>query len=82
MRELVLPIRSSIPTVRQAVQPASAGLLSGLLNRLAVWLEVRRERRQLLSMSDYMLHDIGISRADAEGEGTRRFWDLPDHRYY
>ena len=78
MRELVLPIRSSVPTVRGAVQPASTGLLTSLLGRIAVWLEVRRERRQLLAMSDHMLHDIGLSRADAEGEGTRRFWDVPD----
>jgi uncharacterized protein YjiS (DUF1127 family) len=81
MRELVVPIRASVPTVRDAARPASAGLLTSLLGRVAVWLEVRRERRQLLSMSDYMLHDIGLSRADAEGEGTRRFWDLPDLRH-
>jgi uncharacterized protein YjiS (DUF1127 family) len=28
-------------------------------------------------MSDAMLHDIGISRADAEGEAMRPFWDVP-----
>jgi uncharacterized protein YjiS (DUF1127 family) len=81
MRELVVPIRASVLTVRDAARPASAGLLTSLLGRVAVWLEVRRERRQLLSMSDYMLHDIGLSRADAEGEGTRRFWDVPDLRH-
>jgi uncharacterized protein YjiS (DUF1127 family) len=81
MRELALPIRSSVPTVRNRAQAAGTGLLTGLVGRIAVWLEVHRERRQLLSMSDYMLHDIGLSRADAEGEGTRRFWDVPDLRH-
>jgi uncharacterized protein YjiS (DUF1127 family) len=81
MRDYVLPIRSTVPTVRDAVPPASAGLLTSLVGRIAVWLEVRRERRQLLAMSDHMLHDIGLSRADAEGEGTRRFWDVPDLRH-
>jgi uncharacterized protein YjiS (DUF1127 family) len=81
MRDYVLPIRSSVPMVREVVPPASAGLLTSLISRIAVWLEVHRERRQLLAMSDHMLHDIGLSRADAEGEGTRRFWDVPDLRH-
>ncbi len=29
------------------------------------WLERRRQRRQLLQLSDEMLKDIGLSRADA-----------------
>lgn len=33
--------------------------------RLQQWGEIQDERRQLLSMSDRMLKDIGISRADA-----------------
>ena len=77
MRELVIPIRSPVATARSVAVPAGTGLLAGFLHRVAVWFEVRRERRQLLSMSDHMLHDIGISRADAEGEGARWFWDLP-----
>jgi uncharacterized protein YjiS (DUF1127 family) len=28
-------------------------------------------------LSDAMLRDIGLSRADAERESTRPFWDLP-----
>lgn len=41
-------------------------------------LETYRERRQLLALSDATLKDIGVSRADAEREASRRFWDLPD----
>lgn len=53
------------------------GIAARLLERVTSWLEVRRQRRQLLTMSDYMLHDIGISRSDALGEGSRPFWDMP-----
>ncbi len=40
--------------------------------------ETYRERRQLLALSDATLKDIGVSRADAEREASRSFWDLPD----
>jgi uncharacterized protein YjiS (DUF1127 family) len=39
---------------------------------------VALERRQLLEMSDEMLKDIGISRAQAEAEALRS--DLPSSR--
>jgi uncharacterized protein YjiS (DUF1127 family) len=39
---------------------------------------VAMERRQLLEMSDEMLKDIGISRAQAEAEALRS--DLPTSR--
>lgn len=38
------------------------------------WREIRRQRRALLSLSDSMLKDIGISRADAFHEGNKPFW--------
>jgi uncharacterized protein YjiS (DUF1127 family) len=78
MRDLVLTIRSPVDVARRPTTLARVSVLTRLLQRVALWMEVRRERRQLLAMSDYMLHDIGISRADAEGEGGRPFWDLPN----
>jgi uncharacterized protein YjiS (DUF1127 family) len=54
-----------------------ATVAAQLLNRALLWLEVRRQRRQLQGLSDAMLRDIGLSRADAERESTRPFWDLP-----
>ena len=38
------------------------------------WVARMRDRRQLASMSDSMLKDIGISRADAEHEVEKHFW--------
>lgn len=74
-------MRAFAPTTRLPVtaarRPADAAGLTRLLDRAASWLEVRRQRRHLLSMSDAMLRDIGLSRADAEREADRPFWDLP-----
>ena len=42
--------------------------------RLLQWHELARQRRALLALSDHMLKDIGISRAEAEREASRRFW--------
>lgn len=41
---------------------------------LESWFQRARQRRQLLSLSDRMLKDIGISRADAVAEGEKPFW--------
>jgi uncharacterized protein YjiS (DUF1127 family) len=72
---LPTPARSPATTTVAAARPG--GVVALLARRVALWLEVRRQRRQLLAMSDHMLHDLGLSRADAEGEATRPFWDLP-----
>lgn len=54
--------------------------LLAVLGWLAEALEVRRQRKALLGLSDPMLKDIGLSRADALRETGRRFWDLPGGR--
>jgi uncharacterized protein YjiS (DUF1127 family) len=45
------------------------------LAMLLYWHDVSRERRALLELDDRMLRDIGITRADAEQEAGRPFWD-------
>ena len=42
--------------------------------RLLHWRELARQRRALLALSDHMLKDIGITRAEAEREARRPFW--------
>ena len=44
---------------------------------LARWWRIRRERQQLLGLSDHMLRDIGLTRAEARQEASRPFWDVP-----
>ena len=41
---------------------------------LLAWCERARQRRDLLGLNDRELHDIGLSRADAVGEGDKPFW--------
>jgi uncharacterized protein YjiS (DUF1127 family) len=38
------------------------------------WRRRAQDRRELATMSDLMLQDIGITRADAEFLATKPFW--------
>ena len=49
----------------------------GLIGRIELALQVRRERRMLLGLGDCMLKDLGLDRGSAYAEGTRAFWDVP-----
>jgi uncharacterized protein YjiS (DUF1127 family) len=48
--------------------------LAGALDLALTWAERVRQRRQLQSLSEHMLHDIGLGRADVEAEVTKPFW--------
>lgn len=52
---------------------------TGLLARLNAHLALFRARRQLASLPDHMLNDIGLSRKEAEAEARRSIWDSPSH---
>jgi uncharacterized protein YjiS (DUF1127 family) len=38
------------------------------------WIDRARQRRQLAELSDHMLRDLGVSRADAWAEADKPFW--------
>jgi uncharacterized protein YjiS (DUF1127 family) len=42
--------------------------------RILAWHQRARERRHLETLSDHMLRDIGLTRADVLAEATKRFW--------
>jgi uncharacterized protein YjiS (DUF1127 family) len=44
------------------------------LSTLRQWHRRAKERRQLAGLSDLMLQDIGITRADAEFLANKPFW--------
>jgi uncharacterized protein YjiS (DUF1127 family) len=46
-----------------------------MLERLNQWFTLARERRALARLDERALHDIGLSRADAEEEARRPFWE-------
>ena len=54
------------------------GVLRVVVTTVLRWREVRRQRRALLTLSDELLKDIGISRADAMQEAGRPFWEDPE----
>ena len=39
-----------------------------------LWWERDRSRRVLATLGDHELHDIGVTRADAELESAKPFW--------
>ena len=51
-----------------------ARVLLKMLDAYLAWDEKRRQRLALLALSDEILKDIGISRAQAEAEGSKPFW--------
>jgi len=65
-----------------AASPARriAGGIVRLICLLDLALEVRRERRMLLSLDDRVLRDIGLSRCEAWAEAHRSLWDIPHDR--
>jgi uncharacterized protein YjiS (DUF1127 family) len=43
---------------------------------LLIWQERARQRRRLLTLNDYMLRDIGLTRADVLAESSKPFWRI------
>ncbi|MDX2485340.1 MAG: DUF1127 domain-containing protein [Pseudodonghicola sp.] len=58
------------PRRRTALRPA---LFSELGRLVAIW----RQRRALETLDNRALEDIGVSRAQADAEARRAFWDAP-----
>jgi uncharacterized protein YjiS (DUF1127 family) len=55
----------------------TAGLFPALSRAVEApidWIDRLRDRRQLAALSDDMLKDIGVSRADVEHEAEKHFW--------
>ena len=51
-----------------------APVLDRVIEAPIAWLERMRERRQLAGLSDDMLKDIGVTRADVEHVVEKPFW--------
>ncbi|SFG23479.1 protein of unknown function [Palleronia marisminoris] len=46
---------------------------------LLAWWGLYLQRRQLRTLDDRLLEDIGRSRAEADAEAGRPVWDAPSH---
>ena len=75
-----LPLRSSYATMAApragARTPGWSARLAHGIELLMIWHERARQRHQLRSLSDHMLRDIGLGRAEVEGEAAKPFWRL------
>lgn len=72
--------RGYIGIVQQArfqAQPRRESWLAVVWKQVRRWEQLARQRGQLARMSDEMLKDIGLSRADVMEESERHFWDDP-----
>jgi uncharacterized protein YjiS (DUF1127 family) len=58
----------------------AATLTSRLACAVVTAIQVRRERRHLLSLDERALKDMGFNRGQAACEASRRFWDVPADR--
>ncbi|BCR04885.1 hypothetical protein DESUT3_19540 [Desulfuromonas versatilis] len=50
-------------------------LVGKIVTKILFWREVAIQREALGSLSDELLKDIGITRAEAVREASRPFWD-------
>jgi uncharacterized protein YjiS (DUF1127 family) len=48
--------------------------------KVAVAIEVRAERRYLMTFNDAALKDMGLNKGQADNEASRPFWDIPVDR--
>lgn len=68
---------SSLRTPIRVLSAASTGrLAASAFDLVASWLQRSRERRQLQTLDDYALSDLGLSRDQVTREIEKRFWQL------
>jgi uncharacterized protein YjiS (DUF1127 family) len=66
--------RSGSYFVRPSRGKATVGFVTRLLDMVMTWGDRVRQRRHLAELDDRLLRDIGLSRAEVEGEVSRPFW--------
>ena len=67
-----LSAAQALPGAATSVIPPER--LHRLARILFLWHDRARQRRHLQSLSDHMLRDIGLSRADVRAEAGKPFW--------
>lgn len=64
---------STIIHTRGQAFAQDTGWLDSMFAAFRQWRAAGRSRRELAQLDDYQLHDIGLSRGDAQFEGARFF---------
>ena len=50
------------------------GAFASFRRNVGLWLQRVRQRRQLQELSDHLLDDVGLLRADIDKEAEKPFW--------
>jgi uncharacterized protein YjiS (DUF1127 family) len=74
MRTHAFPFPAAAPRAAASSARQVASLFQSVLDAILMWQDRERQRRALAGMSDHMLRDIGVSRADAVRESVKPFW--------
>lgn len=61
-------------SARDIPLPARIAWRGNIIKAILRWLDRGRQRRHMHRLSDHMLHDIGLSRADLEQDAATQFW--------
>jgi uncharacterized protein YjiS (DUF1127 family) len=69
-----IAFRRSLPSGLVELIRKTAGISLTIFTMVSAWSERVRQRRQLLSLPDHMLKDIGVSRFDVLKECEKPFW--------
>ena len=64
----------SILSHESMINHHGSGLLAQLNEKLHVWRDRRRQRRELAQWTDRDLHDVGLSWSDIVHEAEKPFW--------
>ena len=59
---------------RKPRREAVAAPIDRVVATLRQWRRRARARRELADLDDYLLHDIGLSRSQAQFESGKPFW--------
>ena len=70
------PLEASSRRLTTGLRAAVRHAFVRVVEALVAWHDRARERRSLMELSDQMLRDIGISRAQALGAAARASWRI------
>lgn len=69
-----LPVKTDAWSAARGVLDRIAGVATGAMSCVYIWQQRAAARRHLASLSDHMLKDIGVGRAEVDRESRKPFW--------
>jgi uncharacterized protein YjiS (DUF1127 family) len=69
------PLRASSPSLRPRRYLGFSRFVKVIATTLSIWSERATQRRALRDLDEHQLHDIGITREEADREANKWFWN-------